>query len=321
MKTKGETFTSSDDDSPSAVYLKRIRQKLSLLPFMPYYRHIDGLRMDFGLDGNRESPGQPWLFQELKQGSDPRTRVRWPAIMAVFFDGGASHQLLGFIFNPTKTRENMEISPILNITSPSDVQISLHISRRSPTLQNKWCKHTALGKFFSFSLFYPFNVPQLRLHALPDALFSHVVGSAQDPIRSALFLQDKLTGVIKAHSIPKYIRFLGNASAHVRVSVNTCAWKSTSDLSPSLNNRLYWLNGTLRPCWGLWGPPPHPTPPNAFRLAASAKHNSSHCYLVFCYLLAPTVAMVSPLGEPHRSSRVYFYSNNITETKQNTLMN
>ena len=58
--------------------------------------------------------------------------------------------------------------------------------------------------FFLFS--------KLRLHTLLDALFSRVVRSAQDPIISALLLQDKLTA-IKAHSILKYIHLFGNACA------------------------------------------------------------------------------------------------------------
>lgn len=239
---------------------------------------------------NCESPGQPRLFQQLRSPNHGElTRSS-----DVSFDGEASHRLPRFIRVPTRTQENMEISPIANITSPSDVQISLHIFRCSPTLQNKWCKHSA-GRVFFFPLLYPFAAPKFWLHTLPDVLFSRVVSPAQDPIRSALFLQDKLTGAIKAHSTLKNIRLFRNAGAHVRVRVNPCTRKSMDGLSLSFNVSLYWLNGTLGPCWDLWDPPP---------AASSAKHNVSWRVSVFCYLLAHTVAMVSPGGEAHVLVRV-----------------
>lgn len=136
-------------------------------------------------------------------------------------DGDASGRSPGFILDPPKTRENMEISPIPNITSPSDVQISLHVFRRSPTLPNKWCKNTALGVFWVF--FSPSSSSLRRAEALtsrvtrrsafPGGEFS----SGPDKKRSILFLQDELSATINAHSVLKDIPSSRNARAHGRV--------------------------------------------------------------------------------------------------------
>lgn len=125
----------------------------------------------------------------------------------------------------------------------------LSTSLDAPPLCKTNGANTALGEVFFPPPLYSFAVPKLWLHMLQDAWFSRVVSSAQDLIRSVLFLQDKLTGAIKAHSILKYSRIFVNACTHVHVRVNTCTWKSTG----SLNNCLYWLNGTSGSCWDLWG--------------------------------------------------------------------
>lgn len=108
--------------------------------------------------------GHPNYFRMWKNGFQIRKPWRSNPLTLPFSLKGTSHI-------PTKVQMNMEISPVPNIPSPSDVQISLHIFRCSSTLQNKRCKHTRLGGF-SLSCFFPLS----SLALCAEALTSHFAG-------------------------------------------------------------------------------------------------------------------------------------------------